>query len=447
MTNDTAEKNKNYIELALEDLEQAKESGDEAEICIAHARLAASYLAERDVENGRAHFKEGDQLIEKLGDIDLEAHYLKIKIFAYQIMKHLQEGYKAAERLYEIAQIKGDIGLMSDALADQGHIQLDASAPDKALEKVQQAFELAKDIDDKHRIMGLFGAMGSISLAVDAADRALKHFYQARNLAVELEDKRAEISFTGNIGTLLVYQGDHSKAAEEFEALLENVREEGNPALQVQALRYLCQSHAAMNNQQDVIDYAKQALELLTEHDQAAKLFFYEKAILAMNALEDFDQAQTALQEAIEVAKSMKDKNREVGLMITLGESFVMSEKYEQALETYKKARSRATALKQLQNEAHLVGRIGIVLAEMGELDQAVDYHQRALTMAREREMRELEGEQLVMLAIALVDSPSVDKALDYARQALAVYEDLELLADVEKVSGLIEQIEAEKAE
>jgi tetratricopeptide (TPR) repeat protein len=293
--------------------------------------------------------------------------------------------------------------------------------------------------------MNLLGAMGNVSLAIVATDRALKEFYQARSLALELEDLKSEIGFTGNIGTLFSFQGNHRRAVEEFEKILAYVEKQDDLEAHIQTLRHLCQSYSKLKNYEQVLEYAQQGVQVADRKDKDTSIFFYEKLITSYYQMSNLEKAQKATQEAILIASTMKDKTKEMELLIGLGESFTLSEMYSQALEVYEKARVGATRLQQLKNDAYLVGRIGVVLAEMGELDRAIAHHQEAVSLAQERGIKDLEGQQLSMLAMAYLDEGEIERALDFANQSLEVFLGADLIEESEKARQLLSQIKALK--
>ena len=129
--------------------------------------------------------------------------------------------------------------------------------------------------------------------------------------------------------------------------------------------------------------------------------------------------------------------------MLSLGESYHISEMYAEALEVYQKSLNAAKLQNRQLDAAFLSGRIGVSLAEQGELDQAIKYHQEAVAMAKEHNLSSLEGEQLSMLSLAYIDNDQLEQAKQYCLASLKVYQTAGIEHGAEKAQALLEQIEA----
>jgi tetratricopeptide (TPR) repeat protein len=206
-------------------------------------------------------------------------------------------------------------------------------------------------------------------------------------------------------------------------------------------LIHLIQIHEKLKNDKQCVKFAQQGLALAKEIN-VDPFIFSENLISALYRLEKIDEAHRATNDAIDMARAEKNRDKEVNFLLSLGESYMLNDKLEEALETYQLALDGAQRLQRQADRGYLSGRIGFILAELGKIDESITYHNEALRLAREYEYPELEAEQLSMLAMAYLDNGENEKALDFANQSLQVYLEAEQLDESEKVRRLISQIE-----
>jgi tetratricopeptide (TPR) repeat protein len=429
------------IPQARKDLEEARSNGDQHKISQVSANLGLALFNANKFKEGEKFFRESEKIAKDLDDYSLRVNCMGIKSLAYQISGQLPIAFQTAQEIQALAEAQEDIGLQSDALATQGQILIESGDELGSLEKFNAALKIAEENEDKRRIMKVKGALGHYSLTIASGQQAVTYFEEARDLASELGDRETEIGYQGNLGTLFEWNGDFVQAKEVVEEVLAYMRETGNQPAEIQALRHLTRIYAKLQNNSQCAECARQGIELTKETDIDTHFFFYENLISALYRLEKIDEAHQTTTEAIERARSAKAKQKEVNLLLSLGESYMLTDMLELALETYQQALDGTQRLQRLVDRAYLLGRVGVILAELEKTDEAISYHQESLKAARAQELIDLEAEQLTMLAIAYRDKKETEKALDYANQSLQVYIDLEKEMEAEKVRQLLTEI------
>ncbi len=209
------------------------------------------------------------------------------------------------------------------------------------------------------------------------------------------------------------------------------------------ALLHLTKTHAALEHHDKVLELAEKGIELSRGIDNGAASAFYQARIEACYRTSRNADAHIATAEAIELAREVKDFHREVDLLLSLGESYLVSGLKVEALDVYQIAFDGAGKLSRLSDEAYLTGRIGVVLAELGRLDEATTYHERAVELARERNLPELEGEQLSMLAFVCRDQGDVEKAREFCQGAIEVFSRSDNEVGVDNARQLLAELES----
>lgn len=444
MTKSQQKKFRENLEKNKDELQQAKEIGDQKEISLAAANLGLTQFQIKKPKEGNKRFQEAERIAKELDDFDLLVRCLGLKTLAYQIAEQFPNAFKTAQKIQALAESHDDLGIQSDSLATQGQILIDSGDELGALEKLNAAQEILERINDKRRLMNLMGAFGNYSLMIAAAERAKSYFEQARDLARDLEDRQAEIGFHGNLGTVLEWEGNYSEAGQTFIDVLEFLQETDNLEAQLHALHHLTQVYSKKNDDIQIIKFAKMGIQASQQLEDNSFIFtFFEKLIPAYYRLEQIDEANEATSQAIETARVSKDKEKEVSFLTSLGESYFLSEMLDQALETYQQALEGAQRLQRQTDYAYLLGRIGVVLAELGKTDEAISYHNKAIKYAKENNLSQLEGEQLTMLAMAQLDINDLEDAKINCEEAIKVYSDANLNEEAEKARELLNSIKA----
>lgn len=442
MTSDKQDTQSEYLKVCREDLREARASEDECQIALTMANLGFALFQVKKYKEGIESFDEALDLAGNQEGPQIQIQILGIKTLAFQESNRLLEAYKTTDEILRMAEKHDEAGIMCDALLSQTQILLDSGEPTLAFEKLNDARQIAQQIDDKRRLMNVLGALGNYSLVVISLNQAQAYFDKALGLARDLGDQRAEYGFLGNKGMVLAWQGKSDQAATTLEQVVSYIREQGETEAEVSALRHLVQVYGKLENDGKVLEHAQRGLELVDGSENEVAFTFLEAQILAYYRMNLVEAAHQKTSEAIELAQSRGDLKKEFEMRLSLAEACIVSGELEAALEKYTQALEMAKRLNHKKDEARLTGRIGFTLAEMGRLDEAVPYHQRAVKLARDRDIPDLEGEQLSMLAIAYMDKRELEEAKEYALKAVEVYEGAELVDEAEKARSLISQME-----
>lgn len=442
MSKRSRKKTSQNLSQSIKALEQARAGEDQKEICLAVANLGLAYFRAKKFKEGERCFREAKDIAKSLDDFQLTIRCLGVQTFANQTVGRLPTAYQIAQEIEAMADEHQDLGVQVDALASQGQILIESGDELAALEKLTAAQELLDQLDDPRRKMNLLGAFGNYSMTIAAAQKAQNYFEEARQVATEIGDRNSEIGFHGNIGTILEWKGDYDQAAQIFADVYRHVHEAGNREAEIQALRHLTHVHIKKEADVEVVKYAQMGVDTARKIQSPNIFYFYEHLIKALYRQEQFAEAHSETSNAIETARELNDRQKEVDFLLSLGESYMLNDKLEQALEAYQQALEGTQCLQRMVDRAYLFGRVGVILAELDRPDEALDYHEKAVELARKHEIRELEGEQIIMLAMAFFDKEEYAQAQEYCQQAIAVFQELNLDHQIAKTRQLIAGIE-----
>ncbi|WP_420644352.1 tetratricopeptide repeat protein [Candidatus Leptofilum sp.] len=426
---------------ARKEMAEARAGDDPHNIAVAAANLGYALFQVNKFSEGRRSFKEVERIFKQLDDFKLQVHCLAIQTTAYQATEQFPQAFETAQNIEKLAVTKEDEEVQCDALATQGQILIDSGEEVIANKKLNEALEIAKKIGDKRRQMNAVGAMGNYCMTIASADKAEAYFRQARQLAHEVGDRQAEIGFHGNIGTILEWKGHLQEASQIFSDVAAFVHEVGNSSAELQAYRHLVNVHSKMNDLANVVIYAQQGVSLAQESNDEIIYHFYKHLISTNYRLNKLTEARNATSEAIEKARTDKNRKLEIDFLLGLGESYMVTNELEQSLASYKDALAVAVRMQRMTDMAHLLGRVGVVLAELNRTDEAIQHHEEAIALARTHELPDLEGEQLVMLAMAFDEKGEIEKAKRLCETAVSVYTRANLTEQANKARSFLAEL------
>ena len=424
------------------DLQIAQRKGDKKQIALAMASLGNALFVSRKYTEGLAHFDRAIKLAKDLDDPLLQAQCLGLKTLACQNAERLPEAFKAAQEVEKIADENQDLGMKCDALASRAQILLDSGDEIGSLTMFNESLDIARNIGDKRREMNLLGALGNYSLKIASMDRGEAYFKDAVALAKEVGERESEIGYLGNLASIFAWTERYEPAEAMFLEVLAHLRSRENHAAEVQVIRHLINVYEKQNRHEKVIEFADQGIPLAEIFDEDLLMAFSESLITAHYKLGNTHEAHEATKQTIAFAGSTGKKDKEASFLLSLGESYLVSDQLVKALEIYLTALKALKRRSRLVDVAHVTGRIGIVLAEMGRVDEAIPYHQEAVTLAEKNNLSTLEGEQLTMLGMALHEKGEVAQAKVVWETAVSVFTQAGLTDQVAKVKNLLAELE-----
>ncbi len=426
--NQTA-RNRQYLEGCKQDLERARESGQAQQLSLSLANYAYALTLNNRFEEAMDVFNQAEVIAgSELEDIRALAHGLGLRALVYQENKRLPDAYRTITKTLQVVNEEEAPDIECDALATQGQILLDSGNVDNAFQRFQEAETLASSMGDQRRLMKIKGALANLSLSVPALQESERYYRQAMSLAEDVGDIEAQKGFAGNLGSVLEWQGKYDEALEMFQKVLPFYEDQENLDMILKVLKKMVHCADGIGDNERVFKYGYKGLEYLEEQESNLTFEFLEPLILAYLREGKVQEAHNMISDAITIARSMDDMERELEFLMNLGESFVAEDMLEQARDIYQDALRGARKLENVNYEAYLQGRLGYVSAELGQLDQAVEQHLQAIGLAAEHNLASLKAEQHAMLAMAYEEQGQIDRAVDQAQKANEIFE----LAEVE---------------
>ena len=138
----------------------------------------------------------------------------------------------------------------------------------------------------------------------------------------------------------------------------------------------------------------------------------------------DTGQLRAALnswQQALEIYRALKNRQREGLALATLGRVYYFLGNYAQAIEYSQQHLAIAREIKDRQSEGWALDCLGIAYGSLGNYAKAIEYTQQSLAIAREIKNRQEEGVALGNLGAAYHSIGNSAKAIEYGQQSLVI--------------------------
>ncbi|MES2765049.1 MAG: tetratricopeptide repeat protein [Bacteroidota bacterium] len=172
-----------------------------------------------------------------------------------QALQYLQSAldiFKEIDNKKECAHIERNIGVVYSRLTDYN----------KALEYLLHSLEISRSIRDQNGIAGNLSIVANIYATLNDDEKALEYFKETLVLARQVNDKEKVSSVLGNIGVLYASLGRHHEAiASQLEAL--TLKEElGNDSSVSVSLSGIGFAYAQIGEYEDAIYFYRRSLKL-----------------------------------------------------------------------------------------------------------------------------------------------------------------------------------------
>ncbi|XWK87599.1 MAG: tetratricopeptide repeat protein [Phormidium sp.] len=341
-----------------------------------------------------------------------------------------------------LAQTNSEKKAEADRLFQQGIQQLRNSQHREALQSLQQALVICREIGDRQGEAAVLGNLGLAYSFLGDYRKVIEYNQQSLAIAREIGDRKGEGNALGNLGIAYYSLGDYRKAIEYQQQSLAIAREIGDRKNEIGALGSLAIAYSSLADYQKALDFLQQSLaiarelkdpkleqlvqELVSKVQQRNNPRKVEADRLLQQGAQQletgqFREALQPWQQALAIYREIGDLKREGNVLGNLGNAYYSLGDYRKAIEYYQQSLAIFREIGDRQGEGYVLGRLGFVYDALGKYSKAIEYQQQSLAILREIRDRKGEENGLSNLIKAYILLGNYWKAIEYYQQVLTM--------------------------
>jgi len=325
-----------------------------------------------------------------------------------------------------LAQTVDEREAQADRLLDQGIEQLNTSQYETAIQSLQQALVIYREIKDRQGEGWALGSIGLTYFYLGDYAKAIDYSEQWLAIAREIKDRNSEGKALGNLGLAYLSLGDYAKAIDYQQQLLAISREIKDRNSEGKALGNLGIAYRNLGDYAKAIDYSEQLLAIAREikdrNSEGAALGNLGAAYLSLG---DFAKAIDYSEQLLAIAREIKDRNSEGKALGNLGVAYYYLGDYAKAIDYSEQHLAIAREIKDRNREGAALGNLGAGYLSLGDFAKAIDYSEQHLAIAREIKHRSSESLALNNLGVAFYKSGKLSAAETTLFEGMKVKESL----------------------
>jgi CHAT domain-containing protein len=314
----------------------------------------------------------------------------------------------------------------ADRLFNQGTQQYQANQFAAALQSLQQAVALYREIADRPSEGRALGNLGLVYLSLGNYPKALDCQTQRLAITREFLDKPGEAQALGNLGNVHHRLGNYAKAIDYHTQSLALARERQDKLSEGQSLGNLGSAHQALGNYAKAIEYQTQFLAIARQlKNPDGESNTLSNLGNSYASLGNYPKAIEFHTQSLAIARTHKNRLVEGIALSNLGGVYQALGNYPQAIASYEQVLGIARALKNRYGEAVSLGGLGLAYQSLGDSAKAIEFQTQHLALARELKDRRGEEQALGNLGVTYKSLKNYPKAIEFQQQRLAIAQEI----------------------
>ncbi|MGJ3251917.1 MAG: tetratricopeptide repeat protein [Elainellaceae cyanobacterium] len=327
---------------------------------------------------------------------------------------------ESLEQALAIYREIGDRSVKAETLDAMGEIYRQVGQYFQALAFHEQALEIFEDLDNS---LGQASALSNIGLAqfrVNQFNDALESLRLALEIHRELGNFYQEAETLTNIGVIQRQLSQYTQALEAHEQALQIFRENNNSLEQAYSLNNIGLVQQHIGNYAIALTYFEQSLEIFSEVDSIeGQQTTLSNIGVVYQSLGQYTEALSFLQRSQAFAQ-MSDPFSSRSVLLNMGSIYRSMGQCPQALEAYQQALTITTEIGDRSSEGRILSNIGAIYDCLGDYSNALDSYEQALAISSETGDRVSEGVIANNIGTIYLNLKDFSIALNYFRQSLS---------------------------
>ncbi len=314
-----------------------------------------------------------------------------------------------------------DIEIHSFILFNLGNTYIYLGEIKKAIEYIQAALSIYKEIYDRDGESGALGKLGNAYFFLDENEKAIQCYQEAIEISQEINDRQNEGVWVGELGKVYYHIGKVEKAIQHFQEALDISREVGDKLNEGCFLGNLGNIYQHREVEK-AIEYYHNAIQISQENgDKHNEGIWMGNLGLAYSYLNEIEKAIEYYQKAIRISQIIDDKPGEGVLLGNLGLAYISSDKVEKGINYCQKALTISQETGDRSNESVVFSSLGNAYILLDDIEKAIDFYQKALRISQEINYRFQEGIIYLRLGKAFTYLENFEKATENFKKAMAI--------------------------
>jgi len=344
--------------------------------------------------------------------------------------------YANAIRAYEeslaIFREQADRRNQAKTLQNLGAVYLDMGQYEQALSLTHESISLAKAVGDQAQQAHSLNALGQIYSDRGQYPQGIQAYTQALDLARSIPVKRLETSILGNWAIVLHNQGDLQRALELHQQVQKLTQETGQSL--ATPLNNIGLIYSDQGRTEDAQTKLQQSLEIAKANGQKGGEAVALGNLASLYAAQaQYARALKLQQEALEIHRSVGAVPQEIGDQLSLSLLYRSLGQYDRALDYANQALTLSQKIQNQRKEIQSLATLGSIALNQERYDDAMGYYQRALRYTQSA--GEIANESRTLRVIAHINQKQKrpEKALPLLQEALAIQEKIGLRSDIQE--------------
>ena len=331
------------------------------------------------------------------------------------------------QQALDLANEISDIDEQGALLGNIGACRFYLGDFDAALEYYFKSLVILEKIGDSWRIGNRLGNIASVYNDKSDYPTAITYYIKAITVRNELDDRIGLAADHNNIGLVYEEMGDYSLAIDHYQTALTLNRQTDNTRGIGKNLANLANVQINFGNYAQALDLYEESLALRRElGDRKGAGNDLGNIGIIYLSLGDYNKARTYYQEALAIHQELGYKEGEAYQLGRLAEMYTYQGEYAKAIQTYQEAFKIHEEMGHVHGAAGWLEALGEVYLAVGDNDRSIETLRLALEKHRSIGNRSGEANTLTKIGNVYLKTGKIQKAKECFRKALAINSDLE---------------------
>ncbi|MBE9128386.1 MULTISPECIES: CHAT domain-containing protein [unclassified Coleofasciculus] len=311
----------------------------------------------------------------------------------------------------------------ADCLLEQGIKQIDTNRFQLALQPLQQALAIYREIQDRQGEGQTLKNLGNAYFySLKDYTKAIEYQQQALAIAREIKDRDLEARALLNTGIAYKELGESVEAIAYYQQSLAIAREIQSHEIEWKALNNLGIVYSSLKDSTKAIEYQQQVLAIARElqnHD--LEWTALSALVSSYDSLKDYHKVVEFAQQGLTFARETQNQERERLALNTLISAYTFLGNQTQAIEYQQQILALARKLQDQDLEWSALSALVGSYDSLKDYQKVIEFAQQGLTFAREAQNRDRELAALITLSSAYYSLEEYEKVIESAQAGLAV--------------------------